>query len=249
MPTALDRIQCLLQPDSFAKVMTLAKLTQRSKSFMASELIDAALALPIYKEKLEEAADTVGTVPTKADPRGDTPRRQPQLHRVPKEEESTTGTERFNFTEFYEGLLEEKQAAPSTAEEPLVYVIPPGEGTPNGLVSDGKGGLVDPTISNTEDDQLADDLRLSQMARPVFTYEEQQKMFELVKTGVITKERLTEIMEYQAPAPDQTKEELQAQKRIDLLNTLTPDNRAKLEAIAKSLGVTDLASLIPAAAR
>lgn len=244
MPTALDRIQCLLQPDAFSKVMTLAKLTQRSKSFMAGELIDAALALPRYKEMLEEAADTVGTVPTKADPRGDTPRRQPQLHRSSNDEEQTKtakGTERFNFTEFYEGI---KEKASATKE--LVYVIPPGEGTPNGLVSDGKGGLIDPTLNETEDDRLAEDLRLSQMAAPVFTYEEQQKMFELVRTGVITKERLTEIMEYQTPAPDQTKEELQAQKRIELLDTLSPDKRAKLEALAQSLGVTDLASLISA---
>ena len=61
--------------------MTLAKLTKRSKSFMAAELIDAALALPRYREMLKEAAETVGTVPTKADPRDEQgiARRQPQL--------------------------------------------------------------------------------------------------------------------------------------------------------------------------
>ena len=68
--------------------MTLAKLAQRSKSYMAAELIEAALKLPKYRALLDEAAETVGTVPTKADPRDEQgiQRRQPQLHKAKGEE-------------------------------------------------------------------------------------------------------------------------------------------------------------------
>ena len=116
------------------------------------------------------------------------------------------------------------------------YEVEPGEGTPNGLVSDGKGGLIDPTLNYTDDDRLAEDLRISQMAAPAFTYEEQQKLFAMVEAGVLSKEKLTEIMEYQAPAPGQTKEELMADKRTDLLKTIgEQDERMKKmeEMIAK----------------
>ena len=118
--------------------MTLAKLSQKSKSFMASELIEAALVLPKYRALLDEAAETVGTVPTKEDPRDalGIQRRQPQM-RVPKEEMTTTkgeisgklnenlnaltemvtvvskrargDEERPNFTKFYEELVEAKK--------------------------------------------------------------------------------------------------------------------------------------------
>lgn len=69
MPTSLDRIQCLLQPEPYASIRTLAKAERKSLSHMASELLDDALKLPKYKEALEKAKGEGATVPTKEDPR------------------------------------------------------------------------------------------------------------------------------------------------------------------------------------
>ena len=69
MPTNLDRVQCLLQPEPHADLATLAKLNRRSKSAMAAELVEVALKLPKYQKQLKEAAETVGSVPAKPDPR------------------------------------------------------------------------------------------------------------------------------------------------------------------------------------
>ena len=74
MPTSLDRIQCLLNPDPYAKVRTLAKHNRRTLSAMAAELIEVALRLPKYKDQLEEAEIQV---PSREDPRSAL--RQPQL--------------------------------------------------------------------------------------------------------------------------------------------------------------------------
>ena len=93
--------------------MTLAKLAQRSKSYMAAELIEAALKLPKYRALLDEAAETVGTVPTKADPRDEQgiQRRQPQLHKAKREEPS------------YSAMVDEMAAAKAEkeAEPPTRY--------------------------------------------------------------------------------------------------------------------------------
>lgn len=56
--------------------MTLAKLDRRSRSAMAAELIEWAMKQPEWKDKLEEAAETVGSVPAKPDPRGYVSQRQ-----------------------------------------------------------------------------------------------------------------------------------------------------------------------------
>ena len=76
MPTSLDRIQCLLNPEPYAKVRTLAKHNRRTLSAMAAELIEVALRLPKYQDQLEEAAIQV---PSRKDPRS--AMRQPQLKR------------------------------------------------------------------------------------------------------------------------------------------------------------------------
>ena len=73
MPTALDRIQTLLQPDVFAQVRTLAKHNRRTLSGMAAELIDDALKLDKYKDQLADA-DVV--VPPREDPRKAAPQAQ-----------------------------------------------------------------------------------------------------------------------------------------------------------------------------
>ena len=74
MPTNLDRVQCLLNPDPYAKVRTLAKHNRRTLSAMAAELIEVALRLPKYQDQLEEAEIQV---PSREDPRS--AMRQPQL--------------------------------------------------------------------------------------------------------------------------------------------------------------------------
>ena len=76
MPTSLDRIQCLLNPEPYAKVRTLAKHNRRTLSAMAAELIEVALRLPKYQDQLEEADIQV---PSRKDPRA--AMRQPQLKR------------------------------------------------------------------------------------------------------------------------------------------------------------------------
>lgn len=73
MPTALDRVQCLLQPSVYAQVSTLSKHNRRTKSAMCAELIAHALQTPTYKAQLEEAEILV---PPKPDPRIATPQTQ-----------------------------------------------------------------------------------------------------------------------------------------------------------------------------
>ena len=95
MPTGLDRIQVLCQPDTFAKVMTLVNVTGKTKSNLAHELIQHALKDEKYKGLLAEA-DEAQTVQPKEDPR--TESRKGSFHRQPsapkasvKEEESKLG--------------------------------------------------------------------------------------------------------------------------------------------------------------
>ena len=66
MPTNLDRVQVLLQPDVYADVMTLAKHNRRSASAMCAELVEAALKRDKYQDQLDEAQIVV---PSKPDPR------------------------------------------------------------------------------------------------------------------------------------------------------------------------------------
>ena len=66
MPTNLDRIQVLLGPEAYAQVHTLAKHNRRSHSFMAAELIEAALKRDKYQDQLEAAEIQV---PVKSDSR------------------------------------------------------------------------------------------------------------------------------------------------------------------------------------
>ena len=81
MPTNLPRVQCLLQPETFAKVETLRKHNRRSASHMCSELIETALKLPKYRDQIEEA---VIQVPVRDDPRESVP--QPSLRKAEREE-------------------------------------------------------------------------------------------------------------------------------------------------------------------
>ena len=58
MPTSLPRIQTLCPPDLFEEVTALARLTQKSNSFMVVELIEEALQQPKYQALLEYAYET-----------------------------------------------------------------------------------------------------------------------------------------------------------------------------------------------
>ncbi|MCB4427983.1 hypothetical protein FZX09_04040 [Synechococcus sp. MU1643] len=66
MPTSLDRVQVLLQPDVYADVMTLAKHNRRSASAMCAELVEAALKRDKYQDQLDDAQIKV---PAQPDPR------------------------------------------------------------------------------------------------------------------------------------------------------------------------------------
>lgn len=73
MPTALDRVQCLMQPELYAEVRTLAKHNRRTLSAMCAELVAHAIKTPTYKQQLEEAEIVV---PVKTDPRNSSPQAQ-----------------------------------------------------------------------------------------------------------------------------------------------------------------------------
>ncbi len=55
MPTNLDRIQTLLQPEEYAVVKTLAGHNRRALSAMSAELIREALKLPKYRQQVQDA--------------------------------------------------------------------------------------------------------------------------------------------------------------------------------------------------
>ena len=73
MPTALDRVQVLLQPKVYADLKTLAKHNKHSLSRMAAELVVHAMNTPTFKAQLEEAAIKF---PPKKDPRIGAPQAQ-----------------------------------------------------------------------------------------------------------------------------------------------------------------------------
>ena len=178
MPTGLDRIQVLCQPDTYAKVMTLVNVTGKTKSNIAHELIQHALKDEKYRALLAEA-DEAQTVKPKEDPR--TESRQKSFHRQP----SAPKEERVSYTELFEGMLKEKELG----------------------------------------------------ARPVFSAEEQAKLMEMVRAGVITKEKAVEMMSYQPPAEGQDVEEKQADMRQEMLDALgqQDDRLARMEALVAQL--------------
>ena len=100
MPSNLDRIQCLLQPEAYAKVRTIAKHNRRALSAMASELIECALQQPKYKEQLEEAAIQV---PVRPDPR--TVIKQVGITAIKPEADP----DRKTYVEMMAGMVEEEK--------------------------------------------------------------------------------------------------------------------------------------------
>ena len=104
MPTNLDRIQTLLQPEAYAKVRTLAKHNRRALSAMSAELVEAALTLPKYKDQIQEAEVQV---PVQEDSREYAP--QPQLRRevtaMSKQERKEKGT----MSDLVKGLAQAKE--------------------------------------------------------------------------------------------------------------------------------------------
>ena len=73
MPTALDRVQVLLQPQVYADLKTLAKHNRHSLSRMAAELVVHAMQTPTFKSQMEEARIKFQA---KADPRISEPQAQ-----------------------------------------------------------------------------------------------------------------------------------------------------------------------------
>lgn len=55
MPTNLNRIQVLMEPDSNAKIRSLAKYRRRSRSNVCNELIAYALLQPKFRQMLKDA--------------------------------------------------------------------------------------------------------------------------------------------------------------------------------------------------
>ena len=88
MPTNLDRIQTLLQPEEYAAVRTLAKHNRRALSAMSAELVREALRLPKYRQQIQ---NTVVQVLEKEDPRSYIPQ-APRTERWWKEEPAIATT-------------------------------------------------------------------------------------------------------------------------------------------------------------
>ena len=114
MPTSLDRIQVLMQPSTYAAVLTLVNVTGKTKSNMAAELMEAALTLPKYKALLAEA-DEAQTVKAKEDPR--TESRQKTFHRQPS---AAVKDESKRKTSTYMDMVEEAKAGKTASNEEVI---------------------------------------------------------------------------------------------------------------------------------
>ena len=88
-----------MQPDTYAAVLTLTNVTGKTKSNMCSELLDAALKMPKYRELLKEA-DEAQTVA----PKEDTRVRKGGLHRQPS---ATVRQEAKSYKQYLEQPAEE----------------------------------------------------------------------------------------------------------------------------------------------
>ncbi|QNJ31529.1 hypothetical protein SynPROS91_01151 [Synechococcus sp. PROS-9-1] len=82
MPSSLDRVQTLLQPEEYAMVRTLAKHNKRAMSAMAAELVETALKLPKYRAQLDDAEVQV---PVREDTRDYIPRTQVRAEKKERE--------------------------------------------------------------------------------------------------------------------------------------------------------------------
>ena len=120
MPTALDRVQCLLQPDLYAKVLTLSKHNRRSASAMCAELIEDALKLPKWKQQIDEA---LIQVPAREDPREAIPQRQLKGERVRVRDLGWTDSERDQVMEMTKELIEEGQGGQLVSMEQRIPLI------------------------------------------------------------------------------------------------------------------------------
>lgn len=112
MPSPLERIQVLCEPNLYAAIKTIAKGRNQSLSSTAADMLAELLLTPEYKEEYEATCKTYGEVPTKADkrvrPRGQriytqsTPDPAPQaVKRGERHPEST-------YTDLVDNLQKEK---------------------------------------------------------------------------------------------------------------------------------------------
>ena len=100
MPIALQGVQALFPPETYAKVLQLSRLTRRSSSFTVVDLVEEVLKTDKYRFLLEEAARLEGEVPVLEDPRQriNQPRTcQPRVHK--KEAAPTTASTSANWWE------------------------------------------------------------------------------------------------------------------------------------------------------
>ena len=113
MPTNLDRIQTLLQPEAYAKVRTLAKHNRRALSAMSAELVEEALKLPKFMDQIQQAEIQV---PVRDDPRTDEKqigivKSMRESHYEPKVSSRPEGVEGEDYT-----LTKKERETPSTME-------------------------------------------------------------------------------------------------------------------------------------
>ena len=226
MPTSLDRIQCLMGPDTYASVLTLCNITGKTKSNMAAELIEASIKNPKYRALLQEASDELVVTP-KEDPR--TEARNKTTHRQPsaklKQEIKAKSS----------GNPHERLAARIKEEADAGRFHPD---MPDMVVVDGGAYASDLTAEDLATSAARQSMVDATHVQPIRkTPEQQAKILELFKAGAISQEDVNRLMSPQVPDQGQPRQEKEVDMRDDLLKTVgEQDSRLKkMEEMMKAL--------------
>lgn len=179
MPTTLDRVQCLLQPEPYAAIRTLAKAERKSLSHMCSELIDQALKLPQYQQMLEESRKSGASVPVKEDIR--TTIRQRQRRSDQYIEENLGGEVNQSPTMEPERIKRRRSSA--TATKSAIPTQKPRVDHKGYLMKDKYGNVLmeDPTPSQLEVEEEAEGIRRFEEALAKAKQEEKDKAAKLAR--------------------------------------------------------------------
>lgn len=210
MPTNLDRIQTLLQPDAYAKVRSLAKANRRALSAMSAELVEEALKLPKYRQQIEDAEIQV---PTRDDPRTDD--KQKGLVKTIREsyfEPRSNPHERLAAR-----IKEEADAGRFHPQMPDIVEV------------DGHAYAADLTAEDVATSAAQQAMVDATHVQPIKkTREHQDKIVELFRSGAITQEEVNKLMSAQLPQKGQPREEKEVDMRGDLFKTIgEQDDRLK----------------------
>ena len=210
MPTNLDRIQTLLQPEAYAKVRTLAKHNRRALSAMSAELVEEALKLPRYKEQLMDAEIQV---PTREDPRTDIK----QVAIVKTMRESHYEPKSNPYQQLAARIKEEADAGRFHPDMPDMVIV------------DGAAYASDLTAEDLASSAAQQAMVDATHVQPIKkTREQQDKIVELFKAGKITQEEVNNLMAPQLPDQGQPREEKEVDMRGELLKTIgEQDERLK----------------------